>query len=128
MQHEDAVWLEGVVGKALSPLTKKRVEELARANGVTMAANCPNQWRDAIVVMLTNYRRMARRKKQKYIMQRGVAFTYNGVIYSAANITDEAAEWWLEQNPRNSQYLSVRAEWMEPTQTAIAPDEGTQTK
>lgn len=117
----------GLVNTELTPEAKQRIEELARQEGVTMARSCPNRWRDAAILILRKYRTMARNKQQKYTLQRGVAFMYNGEIYTAANITDEAAEWWLDQNPANARHLFVNAEW-EATQTMTAPIEGTNIK
>ena len=128
MSNADTLqWLAGLVDAGLTPEAKQRIEELARQEGVTMARSCPNRWRDAAIIILSKYRKMARKKQQKYTLQRGVAFTYNGVIYTAANITDEAAEWWLDQNPANARYLLINAEW-EQTKTMTAPVEGTSIK
>lgn len=120
-------WLAGLVPTELTPEAKQRIEDIALGENVPMARSCPNRWRDAIIIILRKYRKMGRKKPQKYTLQRGVAFMYNGVIYTASNITDEAAEWWLEQNPANARHIFVNAEWKE-TKTRTAPTEGTTTK
>lgn len=119
-------WLEGRVGQPLSPFDKKRIATLAEAYGVALNKKCPNCWADAVILILNKMRKT--KKIQRYSIVRGVAFTYNGTIYTRYNITDEAVEWWLQQNPANARYVLENAEWMEQTQTRTAPTEGTTTK
>lgn len=41
---------------------------------------------------------MNKQENGGYILRRGVAFRYKGKIYTANNITADAAEWWIRQD------------------------------
>lgn len=119
-------WLKGRVGKPLSPSDCQKVEEIADRFGYRLNKRCPNCYNDAIIVILTTLRKM-KKNRQRYAMQRGVAFRYNGVIYTSANITDEAARWWLSQDGRNARYITELPQWIEG-KVAEAPMDETEIK
>lgn len=120
-------WLIGRVGVSqLSLFDKQRIEALTAKFGLpALNKRCPNCYQDAIVILLSRLRKM--KKKQRYTMSRGVAFRYKGTIYTAGNITDEAAKWWLKQNAANAKYITELPDWTEGS-VAEAPIDDTKTK
>lgn len=69
---------------------------MGRSFTASFAAHCPNRYHDAAMLIL---RQMARQTESGgYVLRRGVAFRYKGKIYTANNITADAAEWWIRQD------------------------------
>lgn len=69
---------------------------MGRSFTASFAAHCPNRYHDAATLIL---RHMATQKDSGgYVLRRGVAFRYKGKIYTADNITADAAEWWIRQD------------------------------
>ncbi len=48
-------------------------------------------------------------KSDGYILRKGAAFPYNGTVYTRENLTNEAAEGFIKQDPNNRRYFSKLA-------------------
>lgn len=61
-------------------------------------ARCPNCYHDAATLILHT---MSKRDSGGYRLKAGVAFRYKGQVYHRDNITPQAAEWYLRQDPKH---------------------------
>ena len=69
---------------------------MGRSFTASFSTHCPNRYHDAATLIL---RHMTTHKESGgYVLRRGIAFRYKGKIYTANNITAEAAEWWIGQD------------------------------
>lgn len=61
--------------------------------------SCPNRFSDAAAQLAAYYYRET--ESGGYALKRGVAFLYNGKIYTWKNLTEEAAQYYLNLDPEN---------------------------
>lgn len=52
---------------------------------------------------------MTKENNGGYVLKRGVVFTYRGKLYSALNVTAEAAEWYIKQDLNHRSDFEVLA-------------------
>lgn len=70
----------------------------------SFSPTCPNKYNDAIILILKSMKQAE--KSDGYILRKGAAFRYNGTVYTRENLTTEAAEWFLKQEPNNRRYFT----------------------
>lgn len=85
---------------SLSAADKATIREdwealFGRAFAESFNLHCPNCYADAIILIL---RKMAKHDNGGYELKRGIAFRYKGKVYTASNITPDAAEWYIKQD------------------------------
>ena len=77
-------------------------EEISgRAWEESFSPNCPNCYRDAILIINAKIRNMSNEKSGGYVLKSGIVFKYKGKTITHLNITAEAAEWFIKQDLRN---------------------------
>lgn len=97
-------WILGRLDK--SPLSTSDKSQIALAYAEIfkreMVGNCDNCYHDALFEIYLTLRPMTSR----YKLKAGVAFRYDGKIYTHLNITDSAAKWYLKQNKLHEAHFS----------------------
>ena len=95
-------WIEGRLNK--SPLNSEERKQIADAYafefGREMRGACENCYHDALLEIYFKIRPM-----KTYILRAGVAFRFEGKIYTHLNLTDEAAIFYLKQSPEHAKHF-----------------------
>ena len=106
MQTEDWYRERAGTSASLSVADKSTIEhDWQELTGDSFAAafnpNCPNRYRDAIIIILSKMKNTDTKNNSGYELKRGVAFRFQGKMYDRRNITAEAAEWYIAQDLRH---------------------------
>ena len=68
----------------------------------SFSLNCPNCYRDSILIINAKLRNMSNKENSGgYVLKAGIVFRYKGKTITHTNITKEAAEWYINQDINN---------------------------
>ena len=117
------VWYRERLNASLTASDKRTIEShyemvTGKSFAGSFSQNCPNKYKDAITHILIKMKQ-DNTDNGGYVLKQG-AFRYKGKVITNANMTAEAAEWWIHQNLDNrDQFASLGKDYDSYATTSV---------